>query len=129
MIFSETWRFLLDQNVPSSVGRFLVENKQDVLWSRDVVGPEAKDPIVATYAISERRILVSWDRDFGQQRFMAPRFRDLSRIGFSVPEPLAVDRFLEVSDLVDFLLRRHKQIPPEIKISSDKVTVRDKTQN
>lgn len=125
-MFSRKWRFLLDQNVPEPLGRLLLENDQDVLWSRDAVGADAKDPIVARYAIVENRILISWDRDFGHQRFLSPRYTQLVRIGFSIPEPLAVERFQEIADAVDFFLGRGDRLPVEIKIGKDKVLYRDR---
>lgn len=124
-MFSSSWRFLCDQNVPEPLTKFLEGHSQDVIRSKDVVGEAAKDPVVARFAIKEKRILVSWDRDFGQQRFMAPRYDGLARIGFSFPEPLAVERFEQVADLVDFLISRHDGLPPEIRIAREKVAHRD----
>jgi hypothetical protein len=124
-VFASTWRFLCDQNVPEPLTKFFEAQSQDVIRSKDVVGEAAKDPVVARFAIEEKRILVSWDRDFGQQRFMAPRYQGLSRIGFSCPEPLAVERFEQVADVVDFLIRRHNGLPPEIRIAKEKVAHRD----
>lgn len=124
-MFSSTWKFLSDHNVPNPLTVLLETNGQDIVRSKDVVGDEAKDPVVAKFAIDQRRILLSWDRDFGHQRFMKARFTGLSRIGFSYPEPLAVERFTQVADVVDFLIRRHKGLPPEIRIARDKVQLRD----
>lgn len=124
-MFSSAWKFLCDQNVPEPLSVFLIEEGQDVVRSKDVVGENAKDPVVAKFAIEHKRILVSWDRDFGQQRFMAPRFEGLARIGFSCPEPLAVDRIRQVGDLLNYLISRHQGLPPEIRVAREKIAYRD----
>jgi predicted nuclease of predicted toxin-antitoxin system len=65
-------RFLLDNNVPDSVARYLRERGHDVELVRDVMAADAKDPVVAVAAIKSNRVLVSWDRDFDHQRFQQP---------------------------------------------------------
>ena len=82
------------------------------------------DQIVAKAAMSAGRILVSWDKDFGQQRFMKPRFASLSRIGFSCPEPDGAKRLAEVMDLIEFAFARAKGKPVRIKIAKDKVEIK-----
>ncbi|MEX3014319.1 DUF5615 family PIN-like protein [Gymnodinialimonas hymeniacidonis] len=124
-MFSSAWRFLVDQNVPEPLCKFLEGAGQDVLRSRDVVGEEAKDPVVAKVAMEDSRILISWDRDFGHQRFMKKRFDGLARIGCSFPEPLAEARFSQVVDVVDSFIVRHDGLPPEIKIAREKIQLRD----
>lgn len=126
MKFRNKWAFLCDHNVPEPLARWLEDNGQIVVRSREVVGEDAKDPIVAKYAIENDLILISWDRDFGHQRFASPRYEGLARIGFSCPEPLAVQRLEEVAVLVDFAIEWSGGLPPEIKIAKDKVLIRDK---
>ena len=126
MTFANAWSFMCDHNVPESLANWLEENGQTVTRSRDAVGEEAADPIVAKYAVENRMILVSWDKDFGHQRFASRRYEGLARIGFSCPEPMAVERIIEVVDLLDFAIARSDGLPPEIRIARDKVLVRDK---
>lgn len=71
-------------------------------------------------------ILVSWDKDFGHQRFASQRYAGLARIGFSCPEPMAVERIAEVVDLLDFAISWCNGLPSEIRVAKDKVLVRDK---
>ena len=76
--------------------------------------------------MQDSRILVSWDKDFNHQRFLKARYRQLSRIGFSCPEPDGADRLEQVIDLVEFAFERAGDEPTALKIASDKVLVRDK---
>lgn len=119
-------RFLTDVNVPDSVGSFLEECGHNVVRVRDIMAIDTKDPIVAEAAMQDDRILVSWDKDFNHQRFLKERYRKLSRIGFSCPEPDGKDRLQEVIDLVEFTYARREGVPLVLKIASDKVLVRDK---
>ena len=73
----------------------------------------------------DERILLSWDRDFGQQRFLKDRFRDLRRIGFSCPEPDGLARLREVFDLIEFAFARDPSAC-EVRVAMTKVQVRDK---
>ena len=63
---TQTLRFLTDHNVPDSVGKALDELGHDVVRLRDVMAVNTSDPIVARAAIEDKRILVSWDRDFNR---------------------------------------------------------------
>lgn len=117
------YRFLTDHNVPDSVGNKLIELGQDVVRLRDVMAADAKDPIVAKAAIEDHRILVSWDRDFNQQRFMSPRFENLSRLSMSGPEMGGAARIEKVFDLVIFAIGRSDGSPITIRVGEGKVQV------
>lgn len=119
--------FLTDNNVPDSVGRYLIERGHDVSRVRDVMSADAKDPVVAEAAMQAGRILVTWDRDFNAQRFMQPRYASLSRIGFSCPEPEGAERLADVIDLLEFSIRRAAGRPVLIRIARDKFQVKDHT--
>ncbi len=117
------FRFLTDHNVPDSVGNKLVLLGQDVVRLRDVMAADAKDPVVATAAIADNRILVSWDRDFNQQRFMSPRFDGLSRLSMSGQEMGGAARIEEVFDVIIFALRRAKGAPITIRVGEGKIQI------
>lgn len=90
-------RFLLDQNVQASVSRALENLDHDVAFSRDLVGAEAQDPIVATAAVQEERILVSHDNDMRRvERYVSDaslaRYPTLSRLMFACAYPDAAGR-------------------------------------
>lgn len=78
-------KFLTDQNVPEDVVRCLVDRGHVASRVRDEMAANSTDPIVAMAAINAGRILVSWDRDFGHQRFMKPRIFALEPDRFLLP--------------------------------------------
>lgn len=117
------FRFLTDHNVPDSVGAALSDLGQDVVRLRDVMAVDTKDPIVAKAAIRDGRLLVSWDRDFNQQRFLAPRFAELSRLSMSGPEMEGAARIMAVFDIVEFALRRAGGAPLTIRVGTGKVQI------
>lgn len=56
-------RFLLDQDVPEDLTYLLRELDHEVLRVRDVLGPEAPDPLVLRFALEESCLLVTCNRD------------------------------------------------------------------
>lgn len=117
------FRFLTDHNVADSVGNKLIELGQDVVRLRDVMAVDTKDPIVAKAAIEDSRILISWDRDFNQQRFKGPRFEKLSRLSMSGPEMTGAIRLEQVFDLIVFALERNKGQPTIIHLGINKIQI------
>lgn len=118
-------KFLMDNNVPEGVARFLLSRGHDVTRVRDIMPTDSPDPVVATAAINEGRILISWDRDFNHQRFQKDRFKALQRIGFSCPEPEGERRLMAVIDRVEFEASQSSPDRPLLmKISSDKILIR-----
>ncbi|MBL9045958.1 MAG: DUF5615 family PIN-like protein [Tabrizicola sp.] len=115
--------FLTDQNVPDDVVRCLEKRGHIVSRVRDEMPADSPDPVVALAAISAGRILLSWDRDFNDQRFMRDRFRLLSRIGFSCPYPEGATRLMEVIDLIEYAFARSKGAPVRIRVAKDKVQI------
>ncbi len=65
-------RFLLDENVPGSLARSLVERGHDAV-PVPVRLRGAADPRVLTHAVVTRRILVTLDTDFGTLVFLGRR--------------------------------------------------------
>jgi predicted nuclease of predicted toxin-antitoxin system len=98
--------FMLDENVPASVGDALRAAGHNVQSIRDYIPPGSKDELVAT--ISERLefVLVSFDGDFEKiaprvpQGFRA-RFRKLSRIWLRCSEPQAAKRIEGALSLIE----------------------------
>lgn len=112
--------------MPELLCKWLEARGAYVERSRDAVGQDAEDPVVARYAIDKALVLVSWDRDFTQQRFMKQRYMGLKRIGYSCPEPMAVERTDEIFDFIRFCFIRAVETDFEIRIAPDKVQYRDK---
>jgi predicted nuclease of predicted toxin-antitoxin system len=64
-------RFLANENIPYDAILALRDKGHDVLWIR-VEAPGTNDADVLKRAINEERILVTFDKDFGELAF---RFR------------------------------------------------------
>lgn len=65
--------------------------RHDVALSRDLVGAEAQDPVVATAAVQDERILVSHDHDMRRvERYISDanrqRYPTLCRLMFACAE-------------------------------------------
>lgn len=92
--------------------------QHDVVLSKNEVGQEAPDPVVATRAMQQGRILVSHDRDMKRiQRFLSARDRArypaLSRLMLQLPEPMAARRLMDMMPLIEceFELARQSNQP------------------
>lgn len=116
--------FLTDNNVPDSAGNALADAGHTVVRQRETMATTASDPVLAVAAIQAGLILLSWDKDFNHQRFQAPRFLGLSRIGMSCPEFDGAKRLAETIDLVEFAFRRAAGTPLTILIGQKKVLIR-----
>jgi hypothetical protein len=117
------YRFFTDHNVPDSVGNILIELGQDVVRLRDVMAVNTTDPVVAKAAIEDGRILISWDRDFNQQRFMGPRFAGLSRLSMSGSEMEGAARLQAVFDIVSFAIARAAGLPVTVCVGVGRVLI------
>lgn len=116
--------FLTDQNVPDSIGELLKKRGHNVIRVRDIMPTDSADPIVAEAAMRSAAVLVSWDRDFHHQRFLAPRFKSLSRLAFSCPEVDGARRLKDNILLVEAEAKRAKPGQPMIfKIGKDKIQI------
>jgi predicted nuclease of predicted toxin-antitoxin system len=88
-------KFFVDQNVPDSVGTVLRNRGHHVTLLREVIPTASPDPLVASTALLNRAVLVSFDRDFDQKRAEAQvghRHNRLSRIILKCREPEAAPR-------------------------------------
>lgn len=93
-------RICADENFPGQAVRALRENGHDVLWMAEQ-GPRTADVGVLALADSEGRLLVTFDKDFGElavrRRLQATSGVVLFRIKLSDPEetPRRLVRILE----------------------------------
>jgi predicted nuclease of predicted toxin-antitoxin system len=88
-------KFFIDQNVPDSVGVALRNRGHHVTLLREVIPTASPDPLVASTALLNRAVLVSFDRDFDQKRAesqIGHRHNKLSRIILKCREPEAAPR-------------------------------------
>jgi predicted nuclease of predicted toxin-antitoxin system len=58
-------RFLANENFPGAAVTALAEAGHDVVWVR-IAAPGASDPQVLAWAAREERILLTFDKDFGE---------------------------------------------------------------
>lgn len=58
-------RVLADENLPGRLVAALRSDGHDVMWVR-TKAPGSDDPTVLAMAAAERRILVTFDKDFGE---------------------------------------------------------------
>jgi len=56
-------RFLLDNDVPDTVGRVLAEAGYEVSLLRDVIAPRSSDSAVLDYAVAHELMLITCNRD------------------------------------------------------------------
>lgn len=94
---------LIDENVPSSVARFLAERGHDVRLVRDLLPAGSPDPLIAVVGDRLSAIVVTWDRDFEKIVKRVPEgnrsaFRKLGRISFRCNEAKGrelIERWIE----------------------------------
>jgi hypothetical protein len=58
-------RFLANENVPRGAVEALTRAGHDVAWVR-LDAPGSTDEVILARAVSERRVLVTFDKDFGE---------------------------------------------------------------
>jgi predicted nuclease of predicted toxin-antitoxin system len=61
-------KFLADDNVPSQVVDAIRANGHDLAWISEV-SPAANDQAVLSRALDENRVLLTFDKDFGELAF------------------------------------------------------------
>ena len=90
--------FLLDENVPASIGALLVERGYACKTVQELLAPGTPDRVVHETANDLRAILLTWNvRDF--HRF-ASRFPRAGLLFFKCPEVDGRQRMAETLDLV-----------------------------
>jgi predicted nuclease of predicted toxin-antitoxin system len=98
-------RFLLDEGVPDSVGKFLAQLGHDVIHLRDSLAPGSPDTVVCRAAEANDAILVACDGDMKQlvKRYGIGnrRFRKLSLIKLTCAAPRAVDRLRQAISFIE----------------------------
>ncbi|MEX0714533.1 MAG: DUF5615 family PIN-like protein [Pirellulales bacterium] len=61
-------KFLANENVPTEAVELARENGLDVIWIKEIV-PGADDDAVLAISLAEGRVLVTFDKDFGEMTF------------------------------------------------------------
>jgi hypothetical protein len=100
--------FLIDENVPVSVARFLEERGHQVVHVRDILPRGTADQIVALVADEQGSIIVTWNaKDFERLVRQVPeggrqRFRSASRLTFKCNEAHGLRLITEHISWIEF---------------------------
>jgi hypothetical protein len=110
-------RFLIDEDVPVSVGHFLESRGHEVTWARDEFMPKTPDEFLARWSDENQAVVVTCNaRDFRRLVRRVPaggrtRFRRASLITLECAQSRARQRIEQVIDSIEFeyvgQLRRH----------------------
>ena len=92
-------RFLADENFPGAAITALEAAGHDVVWVR-AVAPGASDPAVLAWAAREERILVTFDKDFGELARVSALPRGCGVILLRMPMPRPSDVGQRLADLI-----------------------------
>lgn len=92
-------RFLADENFPGAAVRAIRQMKHEVAWVLED-SPSALDPVVLQRAIAEDRILLTFDKDFGElaRSFGLPPSSGI--ILFRLPMPSALMHGQSIAEIV-----------------------------
>lgn len=77
-------RILADENFPGEAVETLRSRGHDVLWIR-TEAPGSRDPQVLARAVAEDRILITFDKDFGEMAFRAGMSASSGIVLFRMP--------------------------------------------
>lgn len=98
--------FLVDNCVPASVNRLLVDAGHDVVSVREVAMGDAADRVIAVASCQSARVLVSTDRDFKalarELRVTRKNSHKLHRVAFSCPDVRIKTRLKEALALIEW---------------------------
>jgi len=78
-------RFLANENVPLDAVSALRETGHDIVWVR-TDAPGSSDEDILARAVSEERVLITFDKDFGELAFHSHLPSKCGIILFRVPE-------------------------------------------
>jgi predicted nuclease of predicted toxin-antitoxin system len=82
-------RFIADENFPGVAVRALQENGYDIIWIR-TTSPGISDPEVLKFAQAEDRILLTFDKDFGELAFVTELPATSGIILFRIQSPSSI---------------------------------------
>ena len=92
-------RFLANENFPGAAVKVLEAAGHDIVWVR-VEAPGASDRDVLTWAIDEGRILLTFDKDFGELARASALPATCGIVLFRMPMPGPGDAGQRLADLI-----------------------------
>src|SRR5712691_921548 len=81
-------RFLANENFPGDAVAALVAAGHDVVWIR-IAAPGSKDDDILAWAVRERRVLLTFDKDFGELAWRVGLPASSGIVLFRLPMPAA----------------------------------------
>lgn len=109
--------FFTDQNVPDSVGDYVVAVGHTVVRLRDAMPTTTKDPVVAVACSNGGHVLITHDNDFraaaGRLHLTKRQYNGaLHRILMKCPEPVGARRLELAMSVVELEWARSSQSQP-----------------
>src|SRR4051794_22619558 len=92
-------RFLANENFPGAAVAALAAAGHDVVWVR-IAAPGSNDPDVLAWAVREERILLTFDKDFGELARASALPRTCGVVLLRTPMPRSGDVGQRLSDLI-----------------------------
>ena len=92
-------RFLANENFPQAAVKALVAAGSDVVWIR-LVSPGATDQEVLSRAMREKRVLLTFDKDFGELAKGAALPSACGVVLFRIPMPSSDKVGRRLADLI-----------------------------
>jgi Domain of unknown function (DUF5615) len=92
-------RFLANENFPGAAVAALIAAGHDVAWIRNA-GPGISDPEVLAWPIRDERILLTFDKDFGELARASALPRRCGVLLFRTPMPNPGDVGARLSSLI-----------------------------
>ena len=92
-------RFLADENFPGAAVSSLHSTGHDVVWLR-TAAPGASDPEVLAWAARDARILLTFDKDFGELARASALPATCGVVLFRIPMPRPSDVGTRFADLI-----------------------------
>lgn len=93
-------RIVLDENMPSAVASMLRSCGHDVAWIR-TDSPGATDEAILARAVSEQRLLITFDKDFGDLAFRQGHAASCGVLLFRIATPSAAAVAKKITDMVN----------------------------
>jgi hypothetical protein len=92
-------RFLANENFPGAAVSMLKSAGHDVVWVR-TAGPGTSDPEILAWAAREARILLTFDKDFGELARASALPSTCGVVLFRIPMPRPSDVGARLADLI-----------------------------
>jgi predicted nuclease of predicted toxin-antitoxin system len=92
-------RFLANENFPGAAVSMLKSAGHDVVWLR-IAAPGTRDPEVLAWAARDARVLLTFDKDFGELARASALPATCGIVLFRIPMPSPSDVGARLADLI-----------------------------